>query len=145
MLCKIVKIYGLSAVHDIKGCGQKLNASVAVSRFSHVCRLNASVAVSRFSHVCRLNASVAVSRFSHVCQLMIRVIMRGLSRPPGIYLTAEENSEKPHLGDRLMKSMRIVIASNGVLYLKMTSEESQITFGRKKEEKKGRMGRVTLV
>ena len=33
---------------------------------------------------------------------------------PGIYLRTEENSENPKLGDRLMKALRPVIASNGI-------------------------------
>ena len=39
----------------------------------------------------------------------------------GIYLTAEENPEKPQLGDRLVKDVQLVIASNGVPYHQMTS------------------------
>ena len=42
-------------------------------------------------------------------------------RSPGIYLMTEENPGKPQLGDRLMKAVRPVIASNGVLFLQMTS------------------------
>ena len=33
----------------------------------------------------------------------------------GIYLTADENTGKPQLGDRLMKAVRPVIISNGPL------------------------------
>ena len=35
-------------------------------------------------------------------------------RFPGIYLTAEENPGKPQFGDRLMKAVRLVIASKEV-------------------------------
>ena len=34
-------------------------------------------------------------------------------KSPGIFLTAEKNSGKCELGDRLMKDVRPVIASNG--------------------------------
>jgi hypothetical protein len=40
---------------------------------------------------------------------------------PGIYLTTEENSGKPQLGESLMKAVRQVIASNEVSYLRMRS------------------------
>ena len=33
----------------------------------------------------------------------------------GIYLTAEKNTGKPQLGDHLMKAVRPIIASNGVI------------------------------
>ena len=41
----------------------------------------------------------------------------------GIYLTAEENPGKLQLGDRLVKAVRPVIASNGVPCLQMKSLE----------------------
>ena len=46
-------------------------------------------------------------------------------RSSGIYLTAEENSGKPQLGDHLMKAVHPVIASNGVPYLQMRLIGSQ--------------------
>ena len=46
-------------------------------------------------------------------------------RSSGIYFWAEENPRRSQLGDRLMKAVRPVIASNGVLYLKISSSESQ--------------------
>ena len=35
----------------------------------------------------------------------------------GIYLTAEENAGKPHLGDRLTKAVRLVIVLNERHYI----------------------------
>ena len=57
-------------------------------------------------------------------------------RSPGIFLTAEENLGKSQLGDGLMKSMRPVIASNGIPYLQMRSIGPHSTPGREKEGKK---------
>ena len=56
------------------------------------------------------------------------------------FLTAEENSGKPQLGDSLIKAVRAVNASNGVPYLQTTSEGFHRTSGREKEEKKERTG-----
>ena len=42
-------------------------------------------------------------------------------RSLGICLTTEENPGKPQLGDGLIKSVRLVIASNEIPYLQMTS------------------------
>ena len=36
-------------------------------------------------------------------------------RSPGFYCTAEENPRKSQVGDRLMKAVQPVIASNGVV------------------------------
>ena len=41
-----------------------------------------------------------------------------MRRSPGIYL-AEDNYEKPQLGERLVKAVRPVIASNEVTYLQI--------------------------
>ena len=43
----------------------------------------------------------------------------------GIYFTTEENPEKPQLGDRLIKAVRPVIASNGIPFIQMGSVGSQ--------------------
>ena len=59
---------------------------------------------------------------------------KAVQRLLGIYLTAEENPGKPQLGDRL-KAMRIVVASNKILYLQMRSAGSHSTSGREKEGK----------
>ena len=59
-----------------------------------------------------------------------------MHRSAGIYLIAEENSGKPQLGDRLIKAMRLVIASNGVSFLHMKSIGSHSTSGSEKEVKK---------
>ena len=48
-----------------------------------------------------------------------------VDRYPDIRLTAEKNRRKPRLGDRLMKVMRPVIASNGVPFLQMKSVASR--------------------
>ena len=45
---------------------------------------------------------------------------KAVQRLLGIYLTAEENPGKPQLGDRL-KAMRIVVASNKILYFQLRS------------------------
>ena len=42
------------------------------------------------------------------------MIPGAVHRFPGIYLTAEENPGKPQFGDRLMKAVRLVIASKEV-------------------------------
>ena len=57
-----------------------------------------------------------------------------------IYLMAEKKTGKPQLGDRVMKAVRQVIASNGAFYLQMTSVGSQIAQHVKEGEKKKRMG-----
>ena len=47
------------------------------------------------------------------------MILGAVHRSPG--LTADENSRKPQLGDRLMKAVRPVIASIGFPFLQMRS------------------------
>jgi hypothetical protein len=47
--------------------------------------------------------------------------------------TTEENPGKPQLGERLMKNVQPVIASNGVPYLLMRSVGSHSTTGRESE------------
>jgi len=42
------------------------------------------------------------------------MLLGAVHRFPGICLTVEENPRKPQLGDRLMKGLSPVIASNGV-------------------------------
>ena len=49
------------------------------------------------------------------------MIPGAVHRSPGICHTTVENSEKPQLGDRLMKTERPVIASNAVPYLQIRS------------------------
>ena len=44
-----------------------------------------------------------------------------MHRSPGILFTAEETPGKPQLGDRLMKAVRLVVASNEIHYLEMKS------------------------
>ena len=53
------------------------------------------------------------------------VKLGAVHRSPGIYLTATENPGKPQLGDRLVKVVRPVITSNGVLYLKITQHQKE--------------------
>ena len=55
-------------------------------------------------------------------------------RPLGIVLTAEKNYGKSKLGDRPMKAVRPVIASNGSHFLQMRSVGPHSTLGRKKDE-----------
>ena len=61
-----------------------------------------------------------------------------MHRSPGIYFTVEGNPRKPQLGDRLMKVVRPVIASNGVSYLQMRLVDSHSTPGREKKGKRVR-------
>ena len=63
---------------------------------------------------------------------------RAVRRSPGICLTAEENPGKPQQGDRLMKELCDVIASNGVPFLQMRSVGSHSMSGREVEGKKER-------
>ena len=51
---------------------------------------------------------------------------------------AEENPGKPQLGDHLMKSVRPVIAPNGVPYLQMRSVRSRSKSGKENEVMKER-------
>ena len=50
-----------------------------------------------------------------------KIISGAVHRSTNIYPTAEKNSGKSQLGDRLMKAVRSVIASYGVPYLQMRS------------------------
>ena len=57
-------------------------------------------------------------------------------RSPGIYLGVEEIPGKPQLEDCQMKALRPVMASSGIIYLKMKSVGSHSTLGREKEGNK---------
>ena len=59
------------------------------------------------------------------------MILGDVHTSSGICLTAEESPGKLQLGDRLMKAMRPVSASNGVPYLQMRSVGSHSESGRK--------------
>ena len=61
-----------------------------------------------------------------------KLIPEAMYRFPRLYFKAEENPRKPQLGDRLMKDMRPVIASDAVPCRQMIAVEA----GREKEEKK---------
>ena len=52
------------------------------------------------------------------------IIQGTVQKSPGIYLAANKSLGKPQLGDRQMKSVRSVIASNGAHYLLMRSTVS---------------------
>ena len=52
--------------------------------------------------------------------------------------------EKPELGDRLMKAVRLIIASNGVSYLQMTSVGSHSASEREKEGKNNSKKQVNV-
>ena len=69
------------------------------------------------------------------------MIPGALHRSPGTCLAAEGNLGKPQLGDRHMKAVRPVSASNGVLCLQMGSVGSNSTLGRDNE---GKMDRVRI-
>ena len=55
------------------------------------------------------------------------MILGTVHRYPGTYLTTEESNDKPKLGDRVMKAIWPVIASNLFPYLKMRLVESYRT------------------
>ena len=63
---------------------------------------------------------------------------RTVHRSPDIYLGADEIIEKRQLGDRLLKAVRTVIASNGVSYHQMMSVGSHISEGEGRKEGKVR-------
>ena len=72
---------------------------------------------------------------------MIRVIIPGAGhKSPGICLAGEENPGKPQSGDRLMKALRSVIASNEVPFLQMRLLGSHSTSGRAKDGNEERQG-----
>ena len=50
------------------------------------------------------------------------MVSGAVHRSPDFYLIAEENPRKPNLGDRQMKPVWPVIASNGVPSLQMKAE-----------------------
>ena len=58
---------------------------------------------------------------------------RAMHRSLGILLTAEENPGKLQVGNRLIKSVRSIIASTEVPYFQMTSIGSHITSGKEDE------------
>ena len=62
------------------------------------------------------------------------IILGIVHRPPGIYLTTEENPGKPQLGDRLMNAVKPVTVSNEVPYLQMRLVGSHSTPGRESGE-----------
>ena len=77
--------------------------------------------------------------------MVMRLNGRGLVyRTPGIWLTGEENIGKPQLGDRLMKTVRSVIASIGAPYIRMKSVGSECAPGREKEIKNEMMWNVKI-
>ena len=49
------------------------------------------------------------------------VILAPVHRSLGIYLTAQEKSGKPQLGDRLLKVVRPDVAANGIPYFQIMS------------------------
>ena len=63
-----------------------------------------------------------------------QIIPGAVHRSPGIYLTTEENSGKPQLGDSLRKAMRSVIVSNGVPYLQMKWLDPTAHQGRRRKD-----------
>ena len=66
------------------------------------------------------------------------MIPGAVHRSPGFHLRAEENSGESQLGDSRRKTVRSVIASNGVPYLQMRSLGSHSTSGKDEEGKKGK-------
>ena len=97
-LTSIFKVSFDFFLHGAIGCGQK--SCTLVWRNHRSCSGSLPKTTCLESHV------------SHVCWIMIR--MTGFAQIC-ISLTAEENPGKPQLGDRLMKAVRAVIASNGSL------------------------------
>ena len=69
------------------------------------------------------------------------MIPEAAHRSPGIFLKAEENPEKPQLGDRLMKGLcNQSQTSNGIPFLQTRSGRSQSRSGREKGGKGDRTG-----
>ena len=91
--------------------------------------LSGFLANSQFNHVSRLSAN-------DTCDNKVKPGAVHIS--PGIYVTTEVNPGKFQLGDRLMKAVGPVIASNGVRYLQMRSVGSHNKSGMEKEVKKER-------
>ena len=65
------------------------------------------------------------------------IIPGDVHRSPWIYPSVEENPWKYQLGDRLLKAVRPVIASNGVPCLQMRLVGSHSTSGKGEEKKEG--------
>ena len=62
-----------------------------------------------------------------------------MHKSPGIYLIAEEYPGKLQLRGRLIKAVRLIIASNGIPYFQIMQVGSYSTSRRKKKEKKKRV------
>ena len=73
------------------------------------------------------------------------MIPEAVHRSPGIYLTTEENPEKPQLGNRLMKAVQPVIATNEVPYLQMRSIELHREKQGKDEDQREKEGEIIHV
>ena len=102
-------------VHGAMGCGQE--------SFKLVWRCHQLLSVFLVTGLLP-----RVSRQSHLSisdESFNEVVPGALHISLGICLTAEENPEKPQLGDRMMKTVRPVIVWNGVPYLQMRSVGSQ--------------------
>ena len=82
---------------------------------------------------------------SNICRQLIRLIMvrswgcTQISWHLPYGWGKSQKSQKPQLGDRLMKAVWIVIASNGVHYLQIVLVGSHNKSGRKKEGKDGEL------
>ena len=99
----------------------------------------APVRVANNDHLPRVSRQSRRSSNDKGNNEVIPVIVR---RSPGIYLTAEENTGKPHLRESLMKAVRPFIALNGVPYFQMRSVGSHRTLGRDKKGKKEKADRI---
>ena len=108
-----------TAVHGAMGCGQKKSFKVVWRSHQLLSGILAN------GHLLRMLCLSANDKGDN------KMISEAVYRSPGIYLTVEKNLGKPQLGDRLIKTMRPVIASNGVPYLQMIAQHV-----RKAEERK---------
>ena len=116
-----------SVVHGVMGCGQK-SFKLLWRCHKLLSEFKANGYLPRVSRQSRLSANDKDD---------YEMIPGSVHRSTGIYLTAEKNPGKSHLG---RPSVRPVMASNGVLHLQMTSLGSYNTYGKGREGKKERMG-----
>ena len=72
------------------------------------------------------------------------MIPGAVHRYPRICLMAKENPRKLQLAERMMKAVRSDIASNGVLYIQMTSVVSHSMSEREKEINKERIKLISV-
>ena len=72
------------------------------------------------------------------------MIPRSVAGSPSIYVTAEENTGKPQVGDRPINAVRPIITSNEDPYLQMWLSQSQSISGMEMEGMKERKVETTF-